>query len=298
MMKKFLIYTLSIAFVLGVCSCDGSKKSVTLDSASDSLSYGIGVMQGSRLADAKDMGIYPELNELDVELYIKGVKEGVKVENSSYYQGLNSGIQMKANLEKMSEQFGANLDVETFVVAYVQSLLKDSVLAISKADANVVCDSIVAVLQAAKEQAMLDSIAKTPEAIANDELGREFLAAKEKEQGVQKTESGLLYKVIKEGKGEKFKATDRIELSYVGKFITDSVFEKNDNAKFVASQMIPGFREGLQLMSPGAKYILYIPSELAYGLRGQNGIPANSTLVFEIETKGVASATPVRPRMR
>lgn len=288
-MKKFLLYTLGAALMLSVCSCGNNKKSAVLDNAGDSLSYGIGIMQGSRLAEAKAMGMYPDLNNLDVNEYLKGVSEGAQVENTSYYMGLNDGMQMKKNFDQMAEQLGVELSFDAFLVAYAQAVKGDSVFAIAKSRANFVCDSIVAAARAAKEQAELDSIANTPEAKANLEAGIAFLAAKEQEEGVQKTESGLLYKVVKEGRGEKFKITDKIELSYVGKFINDSIFDQNESLTSVVGRFVPGFTEGLRLMSPGAKYIFYIPSDLAYGVRGRGvDMPSNSTLVFEVETKGLA----------
>lgn len=291
-MKKLMIVAMSAAIMLGVCSCGGGiKSSAKLNNAADSLSYGIGLMQGSRMAEFKAMGMYPELNELDVEMYLKGIVEATKLSNGnkSYTMGLNDGMQMKASFDQMSEQFGMDLSFEEFLVAYAQALRGDTVFAISKENVNMVCDSIVAVARAAKEQAELDSIANTPEAKANLEAGLAFLAQKEQEEGVQKTASGLLYKVIKEGNGEKFQATDRVELSYVGKFINDSIFDQNENVSFYVNQNIPGFSEALQMMSPGAKYIIYIPSELAYGVRGRAPqMPSNATLIFEVETKGLA----------
>lgn len=289
-MKKFFVFVLGAAFMMNVCSC-GNHSAAKLDNAADTLSYGIGVMQGSRLAEAKAMGVYPDLNELDINQYLKGIKEAAKSneEQNSYYKGLNDGVQMKKSFEQMSEQFGLDLDFNAFIAAYAQVLRGDTTLSIDKKNVNAICDSIVAAAREAKEQAELDSIANTPEAIANLEAGMAFLAAKEQEEGVQKTASGLLYKVVKEGNGKTFKASDRVELNYVGKFINDTIFDQGNNVKFVASQMVPGFGEGLQLMSPGAKYILYIPSDLAYGVRGRGAdMPSNSTLVFEIETFGLA----------
>lgn len=291
-MKKLSILVLSIAALGAVCSC-GNKSGENLQNGADSLCYSFGVLQGSNLAEAKAMGYYPELNDLDVDQYLAGVKEGGNVndQNTSYYMGLQDGVRMKKAFDRMSEQLGLEANFDAFMAAYSKAVKGDSTLVISKLKATAVSDSIMEAARLIKEKAVLDSIAATPEAIANQEAGMAFLAAKEQEEGVQKTASGLLYKVVKEGKGEKFKATDRVELSYVGKFINDSIFDQSDNAKFMASQVVPGFGEGLQLMSPGAKYILYIPSELAYGILGKdNKIPYNSTLIFEIETRGVASA--------
>ena len=288
-MKKLIVIALGAALMMNVCSCN-NYQSADLKQAADSLSYGIGVMQGTRLAEAKAMGVYPDLNELDIKMYLKGIHEAAQADDkqTSYYKGLNDGSQMKESFNQMAEQFGLDLSFEAFVVAYTQVLMGDTVLSIEKDKVNAICDSIVAAARAAKEQAELDSIANTPEAIANLEAGMAFLAAKEQEEGVQKTASGLLYKVVKEGNGKTFKSSDRIELNYVGKFINDSIFDQGNKVKFIASQMVPGFGEGLQLMSPGAKYILYIPADLAYGVRGKGAdMPSNSTLVFEVETIGL-----------
>ncbi len=290
-MKKLSIAIMSAAVVLGVCSCgSGIKTTAQLDNAVDSLSYGLGYTQGNRLAEVKAMGMYPELNTLDVEQYLQGLAEAgnISEEKKSYYIGVNDGLQMKKNLDNMSSQLGIEANYEEFLVAYAQALRGDTTLAISKDNIDEVCKSIITSIQEANEKAELDSISATPEAIANLEAGRAFLAAKEKEEGVKKTESGLLYKVVREGKGETFKAHQRIELGYVGKFINDSIFDQNSSIQSIVSRFVPGFSEGLQLMSPGAKYILYIPSDLAYGIRGNSAIPSNSTLVFEVETKGLA----------
>ena len=110
--------------------------------------------------------------------------------------------------------------------------------------------------------------------------GEAFLAEKAKEEGVVKTESGLLYKVVKEGKGDKVQSNQRAKVSYKGTLIDGTQFDSNASATFSPTQVV----KGLQLMQKGGKYILYIPAELGYGVRGGGDkIPTNSTLVFEVE---------------
>ena len=109
-------------------------------------------------------------------------------------------------------------------------------------------------------------------------------AEKAKEEGVVKTESGLLYKVVKEGKGDKVQSNQRAKVSYKGTLIDGTQFDANASATFSPTQVVKGFGEGLQLMQKGGKYILYIPAELGYGVRGGGDkIPTNSTLIFEVE---------------
>lgn len=118
--------------------------------------------------------------------------------------------------------------------------------------------------------------------------GEEFLADNAKKEGVTVLPSGLQYKVVKEGTGKKPKATDKAKCHYEGTFINgskfDSSYDRNQPAVFGLNQVIAGWTEGLQLMSEGAKYELYIPYTLGYGEAGAPGaIPPYSALVFTVE---------------
>lgn len=117
--------------------------------------------------------------------------------------------------------------------------------------------------------------------------GREFLGLKAKEEGVVVLPSGLQYKIVRPGKGASPKATDTVETHYRGTFADgkefDSSYSRDTPASFPVNRVIPGWTEALQLMKVGAKWELYIPYDLAYGAAGRAGIPAYSTLVFEIE---------------
>jgi len=120
------------------------------------------------------------------------------------------------------------------------------------------------------------------------EEGQKFLAAKEKEPGVKKTASGLLYKEITPGTGATPKATDKVKTHYIGTLIDgtefDSSYKRGEPAVFPVNQVIKGWTEALQLMKVGAKWELYIPYNLAYGERGAGQlIGPYETLIFEIE---------------
>ncbi len=288
-MKKILIYSLGVVALLSTTSCNCRTSVSSLDNQTDSLSYVFGVMNGASIGEAKASGMYAELNDLDVDLFIKGLDEALNSDKSqnSYYLGLTQGAQMKQYFERMASDPGVQYDIDVFLAAFAQAFEGDTTLLIKSSDARSIYSAMMDAAVKAKEQAELDSIAATPEAKANLEAGVAFLAAKEQEEGVQKTASGLLYKVIKAGKGETIKPSDRVEVKYVGKFINDSIFDSNDNTRFGANQGIAGWNEGMQLMAPGAKYELYIPADLAYGVRGNSRIPSNSTLVFEVEILGL-----------
>ena len=122
---------------------------------------------------------------------------------------------------------------------------------------------------------------------SNLELGREFLEENAKNDSVKVTESGLQYMVLKEGTGAKPGPTDQVTVHYTGTLIDGTVFdssvERGEPATFPLNRVIKGWTEGLQLMSEGSKYRLFIPSDLAYGTEGNGDILPNSTLIFDVE---------------
>jgi len=123
----------------------------------------------------------------------------------------------------------------------------------------------------------------------NKKQGEAFLAENKKKEGVKTLPSGLQYKVITAGKGKKPKATDTVTTHYRGTLIDgtefDSSISRGKPASFPVNGVIPGWTEALQLMEEGAKWQLFIPSNLAYGERGTPGGPIgpNATLIFDIE---------------
>lgn len=123
---------------------------------------------------------------------------------------------------------------------------------------------------------------------ANVKEGEEFLAANAQEEGVVVLDSGLQYRVIKAGEGATPEAEDMVEVDYRGRLIDgtefDSSYQRGEPATFGVNQVIPGWTEALQLMQEGAKWELFIPSELAYGPGGTGGlIGPSATLIFEVE---------------
>ena len=117
--------------------------------------------------------------------------------------------------------------------------------------------------------------------------GEKYLADNAKKEGVMVTESGLQYEVMSEGEGAKPVATDVVKVHYKGTLLDgtefDSSYSRNEPTTFPLNRVIPGWTEGLQLMPVGSKYKFTIPSDLAYGDRDLGKIPANSTLIFEVE---------------
>ena len=118
--------------------------------------------------------------------------------------------------------------------------------------------------------------------------GVAFLAANKEKEGVKTTDSGLQYKVVKAGEGESPSETDTVKVHYTGKLINgktfDSSVQRGQPATFRVGQVIKGWQEGIQKMKTGGKWMLYIPSDLAYGANGSPGaIGPHQVLVFEVE---------------
>lgn len=139
-----------------------------------------------------------------------------------------------------------------------------------------------------KEQAERGAAAKAE--------GAKFLAENGKRKGVTATPSGLQYEVLTPGKadGKKPTATSKVKVHYAGTLINgkkfDSSYDRNEPIEFELNRVIPGWTEGVQLMSEGAKFKFYIPSEIGYGERGAGAdIGPNETLIFEVELLEVQS---------
>ena len=122
--------------------------------------------------------------------------------------------------------------------------------------------------------------------------GEAFLAENAKREGVKVTESGLQYEVLEATIGQKPKATDKVRVHYEGTLIDGTVFDssykRGESITFGLNQVIKGWTEGLQLMSIGSKYKLYLPYQLAYGERGAGAnIPPYAALIFTVELLGI-----------
>lgn len=129
--------------------------------------------------------------------------------------------------------------------------------------------------------------AEAETAAKNLEIAEQFLAENATKEGVKTTASGLQYKVISEGNGERPSATDTVEVNYSlnladGAFI-ESTFMAGTPAKFALTEVIDGFSEGVQLMPVGSTYEFYIHPDIGYGSVGSGLIEANSLLIFNVQ---------------
>ena len=145
-------------------------------------------------------------------------------------------------------------------------------------------------------QAIKDVLEGNQTAISHNEareIVNKYFTELEEKMNAENIEKGKAfleekYEVITEGNGKKPKATDRVRCHYEGTLINGTLFDssikRGEPAVFGVNQVIKGWVEALQLMSEGAKWKLYIPSDLAYGAQGAGEmIPPHSTLIFEVE---------------
>ncbi|WP_367105373.1 FKBP-type peptidyl-prolyl cis-trans isomerase [uncultured Psychrobacter sp.] len=173
-----------------------------------------------------------------------------------------------------------DLDLDTFEQGFRDGYEgKDSALTQEQME-----EVLLAYQKEQEEQFVADMQSKAED---NKATGAAFLAENANKEGVQVTDSGLQYKVLTAGTGASPKATDVVVVNYEGKLIDgtvfDSSYERGEPIEFPLNQVIAGWTEGLQLMKEGGKYEFYIPSDLAYGEAGNQGIDPNSTLIFTVE---------------
>lgn len=198
----------------------------------------------------------------------------------AYGMGLSLGSRLK--------QEPMEIDVEAFNLGIKHAL--------QEADPLMTQEEVAQTLQSFQQK----QIAKRQEemqqmAEKNKTEGEAFLTENASKEGVTTTESGLQYKVITAGEGDKPSADDVVEVHYKGTLLDgtefDSSYKRNSTVKFPVQGVIPGWTEALQLMPVGSKWELYIPSDLAYGPGGTGGGPIgpNATLIFEVELIGIQS---------
>ena len=166
--------------------------------------------------------------------------------------------------------------------AGLKAVLTGSEPAVSFQEAGQLLDKYFAEIEAEK-QAEAEAMGA-----AMREEGEVFLKMNAEKEGVVTLPSGLQYKVLQEGSGKKPSATSQVKCHYEGTLLNgakfDSSYDRNSPAVFGLNQVIPGWTEGVQLMSEGAKYEFYIPYDLAYGAHGAPGaIPPYATLKFVVE---------------
>jgi FKBP-type peptidyl-prolyl cis-trans isomerase len=205
-----------------------------------------------------------------------------EVDTVSYALGLNMANQLKTNFDEINQ---------TLFVQGFRNGIDSTNLKLDAKDLNGILSSYFQKKQLAQQQQTQEETAKKLEVefAVIKQAGESFLAENKTKEGVQTTESGLQYTVLKEGNGEKPVATSKVKVHYHGTSIDGNVFDSSvDKGKpyeLLANQFVKGFTEGVLLMNVGSKYKLFIPQELAYGAMQRKGSPIRpfEALIFEVE---------------
>ena len=273
-----------LAAVAGLASCgqSGTPKA-NMKSDVDTLSYMVGVSNSQGLKDYV-------VGRLGVDTtymadFVRGIKEGMKntsAKEKAYMAGMQIGQQVSGDMyEAINNQLFAGdstttMSKENFLAGFIAAVEENSL---------VTADSASVYVRTKSEEIKTKALeAKYGEYKKENE---EFLANNKSKDGIKVTESGLQYRIIKEGKGEIPTKTSRVKVHYKGTMIDgtefDSSYERKEPTTFRADQVIKGWTEALTMMPVGSKWELYIPQELGYGSREAGKIKPFSTLIFEVE---------------
>ncbi len=204
-----------------------------------------------------------------------------EVDSVSYALGLSTADQIKKTKE---------IDKDLFIQGLNNGIDSTDIL-IDKDKVNGIIQAFFQKKQTEeREKQQVEALKKAEtEFGAIKEAGVNFLEENKSKKGVQVTESGLQYVVMKEGTGDKPQATSKVKVHYHGTStdgkVFDSSVDRGTPTEFFVNQVIKGWTEGLQLMNVGSKYKFFVPQELAYGAFPRQGGPIKpfETLVFEVE---------------
>lgn len=231
-------------------------------------------------------------NAINLEEFLVGFSQTIKQDKSK--AAYNSGVAIGSQLSSMTDNFSKEIlggeglfNTDAFVSSFSASLKGDQLLLTNSEE---IINDAAQKAQIAKDAAQTEELkAQYSTEIA---AGKKFLAENKTKTGVVTLPSGLQYKVITEGTGAKPAATDRVTVHYKGTLLDGTVFDssidRGEPATFGVGQVIKGWTEALQLMPVGSKWMLYIPSDLAYGSREQGVIKPFSDLIFEVELIDIA----------
>ena len=197
-----------------------------------------------------------------------------------------------ANYGKSLSRGSIEINVQSFMDGLKDGIAGKSLL--TDTEIQAVIDSINQEIRERQKRKQEELAAK------NKKDGEDFLAANSQKEGVVALASGLQYKIIQEGNGAIPKATDKVKVHYKGTLIDGTVFDSSYKrgapAEFFVRGVIKGWTEALQRMKTGAKWQLYIPSELAYGERGTATIGPNATILFDVELLDITTTPKPKPK--
>ena len=285
-MKKFTFAAVAAISAVMMLACGNGTPQASLKSDIDTVSYAIGMAQTQGLKDylVGRMGV----DTAYMDEFIKGLNEGANAgddkKRAAYFAGIQIGQQISSQMVKgiNHELFGDDstktISLKNFMAGFVAGTIGKGGL--------MTVDSAAQVAQEMMRAIKAKNMEK--EFGPNKVAGEKFLADNAKKEGVKVLESGVQYKVLKEGTGAMPKDTSLVKVNYEGKTIDgkvfDSTYKRGQPADFRANQVIKGWTDALVHMPAGSVWEVYIPQELAYGERQQGAdIKPFSMLIFKIE---------------
>lgn len=250
--------------------------------STDQFSYAIGKLNTEGLVQYLTQRMGVDVAYMDD--FLEGFGQTELTEADKKLKARLAGIEIRQQVEKVALPQAASaindsvdlLNHDLFVQGFSDGIAdkENAILPVSIDSMNVLVQQQIEYYKKAKYD-------------KNIKEGEQFLAKNKKQKGVMTTASGLQYKVITAGTGEKPKATDRVKVHYRGTLLDgtefDSSYKRNEPTTFGVGQVIKGWTEALQLMPVGSKWELYIPQELGYADREQGKIPPFSCLIFTVE---------------
>ena len=249
----------------------------------DTFSYLLGMANSNGLKAylSQRMGI----DTAYVEDFLKGFQQKELTEADKREKARLAGMEIREQVETQVWS-NANRQIDDSVdVLNHEQFIKGFQNGIFPVDTTFSMDSAQSLVQ--KQMAYYHKVKMEKKYGANRLAGEEFLRLNAKKDSVKTTPSGLQYKVITMGTGEKPQSTDRVKVDYEGRLIDGTVFDssykRGKAATFPVNQVIPGWTEVLCLMPVGSKWEVYIPQELGYKDHEQQKIPPFSCLVFTVE---------------
>ena len=288
-MKKLTFAAVAAVSAAMLVSCGNSTPKANLKSEIDTVSYAMGVMQGQSLKEYMTRGM--GIDTAYVDEFIKGLNVGVNAgddkKKSAYYAVVQIGQQTSNQMVKAinHDLFG---DDSTKSVS-MKNLMAALICGV-KGEKTIMTAEQAQMVWQAKSQA-IKAMSMEQQYGKNKEEGAKFIAEYAKKAGVKKLEGGVLYRVIKEGKGEMPKDTSLVRVHYEGKTVDgkvfDSSYERKEPVQLRANQVIPGWTMALTHMPVGSTWEVVIPYDKAYGDRETPQIKPFSTLIFKIELVGV-----------
>ena len=284
-MKKLMIVAAMAIVAAGFTACGNGTPKANLKSDVDSMSYAIGMAQTQGLKDYL-------VDRLGVDTaymgeFIKGLNEGANAgdnkKKAAYYAGIQIGQQIAnqmvkgINHEVFGEDSTKTISMKNFMAGFVSGTTgKQGLMTLEEAQN---------VAQTKMQEIKAREMEKTYG--PNKEEGEKFLAENAKKEGVKTLESGVQYKVIKEGTGAIPADTSRVKVHYEGRLLNDSVFDssykRGEPITLRCNQTIKGWTDAMIHMPAGSIWEVYIPQDLAYAEREQGMIKPFSVLKFKIE---------------